>query len=180
MFYCTFDDKPQAQWIRHAVSRDLTDWQDILEDKFGPDGIIYRMTDWRDPFVFWNQEAGKWWMLVAARENRPTERNGCVALCVSDDLSRWEYEKPLYSPGIFMDGIPPEEKIRGSLTQVKITGRITPAGTGAARLLSTSWCSMRTAPWGCVRQTAWQAPSVRERRHGGNLWTGTGGKRAMP
>ena len=101
MFYCTFDDKPQAQWIRHAVSRDLTDWQDILEDKFGPDGIIYRMTDWRDPFVFWNQEAGKWWMLVAARENRPTERNGCVALCVSDDLSRWEYEKPLYSPGIY-------------------------------------------------------------------------------
>ena len=101
MFYCTFEDKPQAQWIRHAVSRDLTDWKEILEDRFGPDGVIYRMTDWRDPFVFWNQEEGKWWMLAAARENRPTERNGCVALCVSDDLSKWEYEKPLYSPGIY-------------------------------------------------------------------------------
>lgn len=39
-------------------------------------------------------------MLLAARENITTERNGCVALCVSDDLSNWEYQKPLYSPRI--------------------------------------------------------------------------------
>lgn len=99
MFYCTFDEKPQAQWARHAVSRDLTHWQDIPEDKFGPDGVIYRMSDWRDPFVFWNEEEQKWWMLLAARENSGTERNGCVALCVSDSLSNWEYRKPLYAPG---------------------------------------------------------------------------------
>lgn len=98
MFYCTFDKKPAAQWARHAVSDDLTHWEDIPEDKFGPDGIIYRMTDWRDPFVFWNEEEKEWWMLLAARENSETERNGCVALCVSDDLSKWEYRKPLYSP----------------------------------------------------------------------------------
>lgn len=100
MFYCTFDfDKdPAAQWARHATSTDLVHWTDIPEDKFGPDGVIYRMTDWRDPFVFWNGEEQRWWMLLAARENAPTERNGCVALCVSDDLSRWEYQKPLYAP----------------------------------------------------------------------------------
>ena len=100
MFYCTFDfDKnPVAQWARHAVSRDLTEWTDIPEDKFGPDGVIYRMTDWRDPFVFWNEEDGKWWMLLAALENSRTKRSGCVGLCVSDDLSKWEYRKPLYSP----------------------------------------------------------------------------------
>lgn len=102
MFYCTFDfDKdPVAQWARHAVSKDLETWTDFPEEKFGPDGVIYRMTDWRDPHVFWNEEEQKWWMLLAARENAPTERNGCVALCVSDDLSHWEYRKPLYAPRV--------------------------------------------------------------------------------
>ena len=82
--------------------------------------------------------------------------------------------------GIFMDGILPGEKIRGSLTQVGIMVRTMPAGTGAARLLSTSWCSMRTAPWGCVRRTAWQTPSARGGRPAGNLWAGTGDKTAIP
>ncbi len=98
MFYCTFDQDPPAQWVRHATSTDLTDWEDLPEEKFGPDGLIYKMSDWRDPFVFWNEEENQWWMLLAARENAPTERNGCVALCVSEDLSHWEYRKPLYAP----------------------------------------------------------------------------------
>lgn len=98
MFYCTFDRDPAAQWARHATSVDLVHWKDIPEEKFGPDGTIYRMSDWRDPFVFWNEEDSCWWMLLAARENGKTERNGCVALCKSKDLSHWTYQKPLYSP----------------------------------------------------------------------------------
>lgn len=89
MFYCTFDDNPQAQWARHAISDDLIHWEDIPEDKFGPDGVIYRMSDWRDPHVVWNEEEQLWYMLLAARENTVTERNGCVALCVSTDLHHW-------------------------------------------------------------------------------------------
>jgi len=101
MFYCTFDQNPDRQWARHATSTDLTHWTDIPEEKFGPDGDIYKMSDWRDPFVFWNEEEEKWWMLLAARENAPTERNGCVALCSSDDLSHWEYRKPMYASRTF-------------------------------------------------------------------------------
>lgn len=102
MFYCTFDfdKKPVLQWARHAVSKDLVNWEDIPEDKFGPDGVIYRTSDWRDPHVFWNEEEQEWWMLIAARENAPTERNGCIGLCASKDLSHWEYRKPLYAPRI--------------------------------------------------------------------------------
>ncbi|HBA47421.1 MAG TPA: glycoside hydrolase [Lachnospiraceae bacterium] len=98
VFYCTFDHNPEVQWVRHATSEDLTRWEEIPEDKFGADGEIYRLSDWRDPFVFWNEDESRWWMLLAARENAPTERNGCVALCVSDDLSHWKIEKPLYAP----------------------------------------------------------------------------------
>ncbi len=101
MFYCTFDFDPQAQWVRHATSTDLVNWTDYPEEKFGPDGNIYRMSDWRDPFVFWNPEEEKWWMLLAARENTNHERNGCTALCTSQDLVHWDYEKPVYSPHIY-------------------------------------------------------------------------------
>lgn len=100
MFYCSFEQNPNRQYARHAVSNNLADWTDIPEDKFGPDGDIYRTSDWRDPHVFWNEEEEEWWMLLAARENAPTERNGCVALCVSKDLHNWEYRKPLYAPRI--------------------------------------------------------------------------------
>lgn len=98
VFYCTFDHNPPVQWVRHAVSHDLTHWEDIPDDKFTADGVIYRLSDWRDPHVFWNDLEKQWWMLLAARENTPTERNGCVALCVSDDLKHWQIEKPLYAP----------------------------------------------------------------------------------
>ena len=66
LFYCTFDDDPQRQWVRHAISEDLTHWHEVGE-AFGPDPSIYEPTDWRDPFVFWNEDERCWWMLVAAR-----------------------------------------------------------------------------------------------------------------
>lgn len=98
LFYCTFDADPPVQWVRHAVSSDLQTWKELPEDAFKADGGMYRLSDWRDPFVFWNGEARCWWMLLAARENIALERNGCVALCTSKDLRRWQIEKPLYAP----------------------------------------------------------------------------------
>lgn len=97
LFYCTFDDDPQRQWIRHAVGDDLVHWREVGEP-FGPDAAIYEPTDWRDPFVCWNEDERRWWMLVAARRAGGGERNGCVGLCVSDDLTHWRCEGPLYAP----------------------------------------------------------------------------------
>lgn len=98
LFYCTFDHDPEVQWVRHAVSKDLQNWQELAEDAFCADGVLYRLSDWRDPFVFWNEEAQRWWMLLAARENITLERNGCVALCTSADLRHWRIEPPFYAP----------------------------------------------------------------------------------
>lgn len=99
LFYCTFADNPQRQWVRHAISEDLTHWHEIGE-AFGPDTAIYEPTDWRDPFVFWNEDERCWWMLVAARRRASSGRNGCVGLCVSDDLLHWRAEGPVYAPDI--------------------------------------------------------------------------------
>lgn len=102
MFYCTFEENPQRQFVRHAVSEDLETWSDIPEEKFTADDYIYQLSDWRDPYVFWNEAEQKWWMLVAAREKSNTSRNGCIGLCTSDDLKNWKYEMPIYNPEIHL------------------------------------------------------------------------------
>ncbi|RKJ40794.1 glycoside hydrolase [Acutalibacter sp. 1XD8-33] len=102
LFYCTFKQNPKRETICHAISRDLKAWEPIPEDSFTADGKTYQLTDWRDPFVFWNEEAGEWWMLVAAKETGKTARTGCTALCASKDLHSWEYRPPFYAPHMHM------------------------------------------------------------------------------
>lgn len=98
MFYCTFQQNPQRQFICHAISADLKAWQPLIEETFGPDEEIYLLTDWRDPFVFFNEEENCWWMLVCAQSQGKTKRRGCVGLCKSEDLHTWRQCQPLYSP----------------------------------------------------------------------------------
>lgn len=95
------EGKPE-QGVMHAVSDDLISWRKIPEDTFYAPRDQYEMHDWRDPFVFWNEGAGEYWMLLAARlKSGPSRRRGCTALCVSTDLTHWEVRDPFYSPGLY-------------------------------------------------------------------------------
>ena len=61
MFYCKFTFTPyMRQYVCHAVSGDLKQWKELPEETFQPDGIIYEMSDWRDPHVIWNEEEQCW------------------------------------------------------------------------------------------------------------------------
>lgn len=97
MFYCTFATNPKRGYINHAVSTDMDVWTP-LDEVLAPDGKIYGPENFRDPFVFWNKEEKKWWMLMAANAVGRTQRNACVGLCVSDDLHNWKYRDPIYKP----------------------------------------------------------------------------------
>ncbi|CAK4833592.1 unnamed protein product [Aphanomyces euteiches] len=88
-----------VQAVTHAVSSDLLHWEKIPEDTFFAPPDRYEVDDWRDPFVFWNEQAGQYWMLLAARTKEgPASRKGCTALCVSTDLKHWEVADPLWAP----------------------------------------------------------------------------------
>jgi beta-fructofuranosidase len=93
--------KPE-QGVMHAVSTDLDHWRKIPEHTFNAPGEGYEPHDWRDPFVFWNEDKHEYWMLLAARRvTGPSRRRGCTALCASRDLAHWEAREPFWSPGMY-------------------------------------------------------------------------------
>ena len=98
MFYCTFQQEPERNYVNHAVSDDLVTWTEIEQDRFRSDDTIYAPVHWRDPFVFWVEEESCYWMILAAQKNGKTTRRGCVGLCKSRDLHHWDYCEPLYAP----------------------------------------------------------------------------------
>jgi beta-fructofuranosidase len=93
---------PYPQTICHATSDDLIHWRkDPSNPIIVPDERWYEPQDWRDPFVFFNPEAGEFWMLICARDKRIAfERRGCVALATSKDLQNWQVREPLWSGSI--------------------------------------------------------------------------------
>jgi len=99
--YLRRQGKPE-QAVMHAVSDDLLHWRKIPEDTFYAPQVTFEPHDWRDAFVFRNEEAGEYWMLLAARlKTGPSRRRGCTALCASRDLKKWEVREPFWTPGLY-------------------------------------------------------------------------------
>ena len=90
-----------VQAVMHATSPDLEHWTKDADFLLcAPAG--YEKDDWRDPFVFWNEDAGEFWMLIAARKDRGPSRNrGCVALAASKDLKAWRVRQPFWAPDLY-------------------------------------------------------------------------------
>lgn len=92
-------DGAPLQLVMHATSTDgMQTWVKNPELTFGaPAG--YESGDWRDPFVFRDEDAGHWRMLLAARHaDGPDRRRGVIAQCVSPDLMTWEHTQPFWDP----------------------------------------------------------------------------------
>lgn len=89
------------QTICHATSEDGITWtKDESNPVITPMIELYEKLDWRDPYVFYNDEDKCYWILISARRlDMPITRRGCIVLYRSKDLANWEYYGPLYSPG---------------------------------------------------------------------------------
>lgn len=92
-----------VQLVLHATSTDgMRTWRRHPDHTFGATPG-YETADWRDPFVFRDEEAGLWRMLVTARHaDGPARRRGVIAQCVSTDLRRWEPVEPFWDPRRFL------------------------------------------------------------------------------
>ncbi len=100
VFYTGWNpDARFPQTICHATSTDQVHWEkDPLNPLLVPDETWYESSDWRDPFVFYNEDAGEWWMLICARTKGAEPRRGCLALATSPDLVQWRVKPPFYQP----------------------------------------------------------------------------------
>jgi len=83
------------EFIMHATSPDLIRWDKHPQDALRPDGVYYRNNkdcDWRDAYVFWNEEERQHWMVMCSNT---AKGGGGVGLLVSKDLEQWKHEPPL-------------------------------------------------------------------------------------
>lgn len=84
------------EFVLHATSPDLVHWTKHPDEIIGPDGTIYSAAhnrNWRDPYVFWNEDEGQYWMVVIATDAKTG--HPVQGLLVSKDLKHWEYQIPL-------------------------------------------------------------------------------------
>ena len=97
--YCLTAEYQQT--ICHATSDDGITWiKDAGNPVITPKIELYEKLDWRDPYVFYNEDDGCYWILISARRlDMPVTRRGCIVLYRSNDLENWEYYGPIYSPG---------------------------------------------------------------------------------
>ena len=92
-----------VQSVMQATGTDPLHLETKEDFLFVADGVRYEEFDWRDPYVFWNEEEGCYYMLLAARHKDGGQlRGGCVALCKSEDLDHWSYEEPFYAPNMYV------------------------------------------------------------------------------
>lgn len=97
------EEGKNEQVVMRAVSKDLKNWTKDPEFFFKPDTRYYENTHWRDPHVIWNEEIGKFCMIITATQKGGAKlRNGCTAVFVSDDVRNWEHYETLYSPRTFI------------------------------------------------------------------------------
>ena len=107
-FYTAFNadikiNGKSVQTVMEAVGADPEHLETKKDFLFAADGVIYEEFDWRDPYVFWNEDENCYYMLLAARlKDSGDLRGGCIGLSKSEDLMNWTYAEPFYSPRMYI------------------------------------------------------------------------------
>ena len=97
------EEGKNVQVVLRAISSDMKCWEKDKTFFFRPDTRYYGNLHWRDPHVFFNEELGKFCMLITAEEKEGAHlRKGCTAVYISEDMENWEHYRTLYAPRTFI------------------------------------------------------------------------------
>lgn len=92
------------EFVAHATSDDLITWKKHPEDAFKGDGEHYENTDFRDPFIAWNEEEKQYWMMVCARDAKTSKP--VQGVLKSKDMLHWTQSAPLQMDPPIGEGTP--------------------------------------------------------------------------
>ena len=107
LYYATFcpGSKTGREKINLAISSDGENFEKYKNNPLlTVDGKIYGGgEDFRDPFVFYNEEEKCFWMLFTSGViHAPCiTRRGVIGLAKSKNLVDWEFSEPIYTPNIY-------------------------------------------------------------------------------
>ena len=97
-FNRTFEHKGMnPQVLMKAVSDDLYHWQKNDEKLVEPQSG-YEPSDWRDPFVIWDEERGEYMMILGTRKKTRRTDAGCTVWFTSKDLKNWKFQGDFWAP----------------------------------------------------------------------------------
>ncbi len=91
-----------SQVLMHATSQDLFHWKKSQDKLMITPQPGYDPTDWRDPFVLWDEEDGQYLLILGARkEGDKNQLTGRTVSFTSKDLKHWEFQGDFWAPGLF-------------------------------------------------------------------------------
>ncbi len=103
-------DRNDSCKIGKAYSDDLIHWTKDENNPvfvFDPRNLYYSAElklAFRDPFFF-EHEGRKYIIFCAKDKNQPQGKQGCVGLAEETSLGQFKWLPPIYSPGIYFDGL---------------------------------------------------------------------------
>lgn len=90
-----------SQVLMIASSTDLIHWTKTTEKLVIPQ-TGYDPMEWRDPFVFWNEDAQEYVMILGSRKlDGKKIRTGRTVYFTSKDLKQWDFKGDFWAPNLF-------------------------------------------------------------------------------
>jgi len=90
-----------SQVLMVATSTDLINWNKTSEKLVLPQEG-YDPTEWRDPFVFWNENAQEYVIILGARKLDGNKiRTGRTVFFTSSDFKTWNFKGDFWAPNLF-------------------------------------------------------------------------------
>jgi beta-fructofuranosidase len=92
-----------SQVLMHATSDDLVHWTKTKENLTIEPQEGYDPDDWRDPFIYYDNDEKKYYLILGARKiGLKTKQTGRTVLFTSKDLSNWKFEGDFWAPQLFV------------------------------------------------------------------------------